>query len=291
MSLLLCTSGLSRHTVSFLTEIMLDGPQSEDALATSTSCDGEVCLEPTDLCREFAKCWVDLHGRRFRVYKEPRKGVRRTVKKGSIRFVARGTAHTMDKLAARGALSPLDMDKPTVLGFKRRVFWGMGVGGDAVADAELTKEMKQFKNLTKQKKTTASLLASLRTSGANPYRTMTLKPALRLGLAMKGNSDVPPLRRRVKISDAIQVLDSCREAVKPTDGYWTQRPDKEAATPSPSNSSHEVLITRSLRFRMEPRAVSLPPSAQSTFIVVLRIPGTAGDWPSASANVCTAKFV
>ena len=57
-------------TISYCTELFLDGPPDETGIATRV---GEV-LMPTDFTRECVRLWVSVHGRRFWVYQQARPG-------------------------------------------------------------------------------------------------------------------------------------------------------------------------------------------------------------------------
>ena len=75
----------SEDLLAALHEIRLDGPETEATLCTRFSSDLQhACLAPSSLGRKLASRWVEVHGRRFRLYRVRKdKGVKRGHRAGS----------------------------------------------------------------------------------------------------------------------------------------------------------------------------------------------------------------
>ena len=66
------------ETISWLAEVYADGPTTETELGTRLEAsvpDGPVALEATDFTRACAEMWLEIHGRRFRLYHATRKNL------------------------------------------------------------------------------------------------------------------------------------------------------------------------------------------------------------------------
>ena len=131
--------------ISACLEVLLDGPQSETDLAYHPVGKGASpesttihpsCLVATDFTRQCARLWVDLRGRRFRVYR-PCNGTKPGTKPGKCKIglagLKRRVKNAMDRLVSRSSgvdgdskrSSGVDGDsKPasTILGLPRTSF-------------------------------------------------------------------------------------------------------------------------------------------------------------------------
>ncbi len=159
-------------------QVLLDGPQSEEELGVWESGCHDAALIPTGWCREFAALWVELHGRRYRVYAVKCKPGPKPRRSGTFASVVRGTLRSTDMVLSKG---PPTATSNTVLG-QRRQFWSSRV------PVPKTKQSEQFKRLTKTKALTAKYVASLRTGRSNPYVSGQLDPrkSLRVGAVASG---------------------------------------------------------------------------------------------------------
>ena len=114
------------HTIAYLMDLRLGGPCSESDLAIQPRGDVgelgcEAALEPADITRDFARLWVQMHGRRFGLYVTKKKPGPRGPRVGTLAAVARSTAKGMNSLASKGLQKEADTSaQRTLLGFPRR---------------------------------------------------------------------------------------------------------------------------------------------------------------------------
>jgi hypothetical protein len=205
-------------TVSHLVDVTLDGPVIESDIGTHRFGDTSP-LEPTSLCNDFAKKWIDLHGRRFKVYQPGTKpGPKR--KWGSTQVkIAKGTARSMHILANKG-LRGAGESEDTVIGLRRSAFWGSGDRVKSVAT-------KRFEKLTQKKHKLHLALWSSRNLGrGNPYAHGEFDPrnTLRKGNAVTGPEKL--VFRRLPRGAQIKVLDCCDSDLPPAAGYSITRWDR-----------------------------------------------------------------
>ena len=237
------------ETIADLVEVLLDGPSDETELAESPKVEAEASqgvvhqgviheslLQPTDLCREFARMWVDSQGRRFNRYARGQKsGPKPKPKLGTMAEVARNTEKTMRKL--KSSEQPVDRDARTVLGLTLKEFArAPGTANPAKSSAKL----KDFDDLTKRKVIAGETLQRARvgvgasgssasgSSGPNPYGIDSLNPKskLRLGKVLHGPL-MPNERLRkvgVRASGSVGVMDFCKFPLPPRAGYTVARP-------------------------------------------------------------------
>ena len=203
-------------TIAYCTELYLDGPDSEEGIATLA---GDV-LAPTDYTRECVRMWISLHGRRFRVYRSGRIGQSNQGKKGSFAFLRKSVARGMGKLFEKGTPSG---DQQTLIGMARSAFVRPH-GQDNPARS--AKQLKKFDALTTRKQTALIKLASARKQararGTNPYASHDINPnqKLRLGKGLSGArlpADGPSVRPGP--GGRISTLTCCREPVSARSGY------------------------------------------------------------------------
>ena len=205
-------------TISYCTELYLDGPSDETGIATLV--DG--VLIPTDFTRECARLWSSVHGRRFRVYKEGRKGrTKPCKKKGTFAFLRQRVGRGLVKLSQKG--KPSGGDEKTIVGLSRSSF--VRPRGQA-NPASAAKLLKKFDGLTNRKQTLSTKLAMSRklsrAGRSNPYASYDLNPnqKLRCGKNLSGvrlPAEDPPVRPGS--GGRISTLTCCREPVPDRDGY------------------------------------------------------------------------
>ena len=227
-------------TISSCVEVLLDGPQSEADLGYHLAGEGESpesssshssCLVATDFTRECASLWVDLRGRRFRVYRPgngkkpgPKPGKNKN-QKGLTGLKVRVKA-AMDRLASRGSGGLLSQS--TILSLPRDSFCRRP--GQA-NPAKQSVNLKKFDNWTKKKRIMATHLQQARKMvRGNPYTSSDLDPRrkLRRGHVISGHQ-LPrePGTRRVQRSPggaAIVAVDACKVSVPEREGYRVSRP-------------------------------------------------------------------
>ena len=216
----------SGETVAHLVDVLADGPSDEAGIARQVVSDGACHLEPTELCSDFAKTWIDLHGRRFRVYKTTaaRKPGPKHLRKSTHVAVARGTARSLHLLASKGRVAPDESAVVTVVGIPKRMFWG------SLSPATPSAATKRFEDLTKTKVARGSALAmARRTTRGNPYAVPLLNPngSLRCGTCVTG----PPRLsvRSLPPNATLAVLDCCASPIAARSGYSIMRPPTVAA--------------------------------------------------------------
>ena len=212
-------------TIGHCLEVMLDGPLTEDALATHAGgSEHEASLIPSDFMRACAALWLDIHGRRFRIYKAGRKPGPKKHPAGTMAAVGRNVKHAMDKLASRSS----GVQEETVLGIARSAFQR---SIHEVNPARQAVKLKEFDALTKQKAARSSLLTSLRRRQGNPYRQPELNPdrKLRSGKALRG-VQLPGASSGVTVPTSGSVVDAASEAVTPQPGYSVSRAETSAGS-------------------------------------------------------------
>ena len=186
--------------ISACLEVLLDGPQSETDLAYHLVGKGASpesttihpsCLVATDFTRQCARLWVDLRGRRFRVYR-PGNGTKPGPKPGKcntgLTALKRRVKNAMDRLVSRS--SGVDGDsKPasTILGLPRTSFLRGAGQANPVKEFE---KLKKFNAWTKKKNILSAQLVQARRLRGNPYRVSSdLDPRrhMRRGSAISGH--------------------------------------------------------------------------------------------------------
>ena len=203
-------------------EVMLDGPATEQEFATHA--DGsrhDSALVPSDLMRECAALWVDLHGRRFQIYKAGRRPGPKRRPEGTMRAVGRVVKKTMDELATRSS----GVQEDTVLGIKRSAFQRAVQEANPARQA---KDLQKFDALTMKKSAKSIVLACTRRRGGNPYRAREINPdnKLRTGTALHG---IRLPGSAEKIPGGGSVLDATSQGVTPQPGYSVLRAETSAA--------------------------------------------------------------
>ena len=204
-------------TISYCTELLLDGPQNEDDIATLAN----HVLTPTDFTRDCVRMWTSLHGRRFRVYASDRKGHSKAGKKGTFAYLRKSVARGMGALFRKG--KPSGDEDNTLIGLSRSAFVRPGGQENPAKSAIL---LKKFDGLTTRKQTISLKLAiarkSANVSGTNPYAAHEFNPnsRLRQGKGFSGvrlPSDGPPIRPGP--GGRISTISCCREPAPGRDGY------------------------------------------------------------------------
>ena len=144
------------HTIAYLMDMRLGGPCSESDLAIQPrgnvgelGC--EAALEPTDITRDFARLWVTMHGRRFRLYVTKKKPGPRGPRVGTLAAVARSTAKGMNSLASKGLQKEDTSAQKTLLGLPRRFFMQRQDRQGSANPVWKGKEMKKFNKTTTNK--------------------------------------------------------------------------------------------------------------------------------------------
>ncbi len=214
-------------TIAYCTEVLVDGPKDATGLGVQANGGHECLMLPTDLTRECAALWVELHGRRFRVYKpgSRRPGPPRS-REGTIVAVKKKVKQSMDALVSRRAP---DADTPTILGLPRRSF----IRQDA--NPQLGKGLLgKFDDLTRKKVVATTKLNLARRSHGlrNPYAAPGLNPndLPRKARATQGArlpSDAPAVE--VAAGRRIAVLSCCREPITARIGYTVADLDVQSA--------------------------------------------------------------
>ena len=203
-------------TISYCTELYLDGPHDETGIATRV--DG--VLLPTDFTRECVRLWISVHGRRFRVYKQGRPGHTKPRSKGSLAFLKQSVGQGLRKLCQKGKPSA---EEETIVGLSRSAFVRPRGQENPAGAAKL---LKKFDGLTNRKQAASLKLAMARrqsrTNGSNPYASVDLNPnrKLRLGKGLAGvrlPADGPPVRAAP--GSRISTLTCCRALAPERDGY------------------------------------------------------------------------
>ena len=210
-------------TISFCTEVLLDGPISEEGLGCRPGEDAhESQLEATDFTRECARLWVDMRGRRFRVYKtggRPCGKQRERPMKGTWAAAKRRAKDALDKLVADG---PRSADAPTMLGLPRSRLLRAATDKNPARKGKL---LKKFDKTTQQKARAQKKLQMVRRcAGGNPYAFAGLNPneKLRRGnVFTRGPEPIPELLRGP--GGRIVVVDCCSEPIEQRDGYDVRR--------------------------------------------------------------------
>ena len=203
-------------------EVMLDGPATEQEFAThADSSRHDSALVPSDLMRECAALWVDLHGRRFKIYKAGRRPGPKRHPEGTMRAVGRVVKKTMDELATRSS----GVQEDTVLGIKRSAFQRAVQEANPARQA---KDLHKFDALTKKKSAKSIVLACTRRRGGNPYKAREINPdnKLRTGTALHG---IRLPGSAEKIPGGGSVLDATSQGVTPQPGYSVLRAETSAA--------------------------------------------------------------
>ena len=201
-------------TISYCTELYLDGPDDETGIATIV--DG--LLMPTDYTRECAQLWTSLHGRRFCVYQPGRKGRAAPQKKGTFAFLRKSVGCGLQRLCEKGKPSG---DEETITGFRRSVFIRPAGHANPAGAATL---LQKFDGLTKRKQAASLKLAVSRKlcRVTNPYSSHDLNPnqKLRRGKGLSGvrlPAAGPPVRPGP--GGHISTLSCCREPAPERPGY------------------------------------------------------------------------
>ena len=215
------------------------------------------CLVATDFTRQCARLWVDLRGRRFRVYRpcsgtkpgpKPGKckiglaGLKRRVKNAMDRLVSRSSGVDGDSKRSSGVdgdskrSSGVEGDsKPasTILGLPRTSFLRGAGQANPVKEFE---KLKKFNAWTKKKNILSAQLVQARKLRGNPYRVSSdLDPRrhMRRGSVISGHKlPSEPETRRVQRplgGGNIIVLDTCKESVPEKEGYVARRPETASA--------------------------------------------------------------
>ena len=202
-------------------EVMLDGPATEQEFAKHA--DGsqhDSALVPSDLMRECAALWVDLHGRRFQIYKAGRRPGPKRRPEGTMRAVGRVVKKAMDELATESS----GVQEATILGIKRSAFQRAVQEANPARQA---KDLQKFDALTKKKSVKSTVLACTRRMGGNPYRAREINPdnKLRTGTVLRGirlpgsAENLPPFG---------SVVDATSQGVTPQHGYSVLRAETSA---------------------------------------------------------------
>ena len=202
-------------------EVMLDGPATEQEFATHA--DGsqhDSALVPSDLMRERAALWVDLHSRRFQIYKAGRRPGPKRRPEGTMRAVGRVVKKAMDELATESS----GVQEATILGIKRSAFQRAVQEANPARQA---KDLQKFDALTKKKSVKSTVLACTRRMGGNPYRAREINPdnKLRTGTVLRGirlpgsAENLPPFG---------SVVDATSQGVTPQHGYSVLRAETSA---------------------------------------------------------------
>ena len=203
-------------TISYCTELYLDGPHDETGIATLV--DG--VLLPTDFTLECARLWTSVHGRRFRVYEQGRPGHTKPRSKGSLAFLKQSVGQGLWKLCQKGKPSA---EEKTIVELSRSAFVRPRGQENPAGAAKL---LKKFDSLTNRKQAASLKLAMARQqsrrNGSNPYASVDLNPSrrLRLGKGLSGvrlPADGPPVRAAP--GSRISTLTCCRELAPERDGY------------------------------------------------------------------------
>ena len=202
-------------TISYCTELFLDGPETEEGLATLV----DDILVPTDFTRDCVRMWVSIHGRRFRVY-STRKGHSKAGKKGTFIALRKSVALGMANLAKKGKPTG---DEQTIIGLPRSAFVRRPGQANPATSAPL---MKKFNTLTNTKQAAVVKLAMARRMArgrrTNPYASPALNPNNRLRQG-KGLSRVrlPPDGPSVRPGPGgrISCISCCREPAPDREGY------------------------------------------------------------------------
>ena len=235
------------HTVAYLMDIHLDGPSSESDLAIRPDTGGmgvgasemmgvEAALSPTDLTRECARLWLELHGRRFALYAtklgpcQRRPGPKQS-RRGTLAAVARSTSVGMASLALADS-SAQSLEKLTLLGVPRRIVAQRPGGVNPIPKSKL---MTNFLKNTQLKKVMNRLLVSSRNltkkSDKNPYTVCELNPnrRLRLGTGVRapGRGGVPSITPD-RVGLKVKVVDLCIANLREKDHYFILRPVRTA---------------------------------------------------------------
>ena len=202
-------------------EVMLDGPATEQEFATHA--DGsrhDSALVPSDLMRECAALWVDLHSRRFHIYKAGRRPGPKTRPEGTMRAVGRVVKKAMDELATRSS----GVQEATILGIKRSAFQRSIQEANPARQAN---DLQKFDALTKKKSVKSAVLACTRRRGGNPYRARDINPDNKLrtgttlhGIRLPGSAE--------KVPSGGHVLDATSQGVTPQSGYSALRAETSA---------------------------------------------------------------
>ena len=210
-------------TAADLTEIHLDGPDSEAGLAARPAHDA--ALEPTDFCRECAELWLTRHGRRFRVYNVERKPGPKPKSQRSLVGLTRLAKQASDARVKTGVEK--SGDDNTFLGIPRsNLFRPLPRDNPA----RLSEELKRFRKLSNRKTKNAIALHQQRRLAGNPYRTEMSKPSLRLGgvFGVEESGRRPQPSRTSASGGVYFCVDFCRHAVAQRPGYSVSRFSNEA---------------------------------------------------------------
>lgn len=213
---------------SQLCEILLNGPSTEQELATHSQQDldklgrgvaewaaPDCALIPTALTREFAQLWVALHGRRFRIYKPQKRGDQ-PKRPGTLVSVARRTAAGSDALVKAAKRAPPAAEHKTILGPPRSEFMRRP---DTTNPVLGTNRLAKFRALTQSKiqrgKALEAARARARSSGANPYSGDLFNPhkKLRLGRALVASPASVPIETPAAGFQALRVVNVTRIAL------------------------------------------------------------------------------
>ena len=219
-------------TIAACCEVLLDGPHTEkDVAEQSSGVPGEqsspdMALLPTDFTRECAALWVDLHGRRFRVYKPGRKPGPTRKRTTGMASLKRRVKSALDRLASRGSDGPGEpaASSSTILGLPRTSF--VRKPGQ---ENPARKALAKFDAWTKHKHVMAIKLLQARKWRGNPYGSPDLDPRrkLRRGKVITGHQLPASVESRLvkkPPGGSITVLDSCKEPAPVRDGFVLSRP-------------------------------------------------------------------
>ena len=215
------------EVASALTEILLDGPDDETSLGNRPEVgegvqgvrDVEMLLQATELTREFARHWLDLHGRRFRVYARPKSQKPKALapKRGTLARVAFDSKVARDGLVKRAAAAPASSHDITFLGVPRAK---MMPQNDVAAPGP---KLKKFALTTVLRRTQLNSLSSARETArkrrVNPYTLDEENPAKKLRVGKKvqwrlGVQELQPSRPNA----SFRVLDCCAHPQNPLHG-------------------------------------------------------------------------
>ena len=229
------------HTIAWLTDILLDGPEDETGLAVRASAqelsggqvvpaditvDVDSTLQPTEFTRSCCELWITLHGRRFRVYAPRPTGdaqAKAKAKAGSMKSVAQACRKARDALVDRRA--PADADV-TLVGLQRDE---LARHSPHIRASE--KKIKNFIGTTAKKRLAMQQMEHLRrrgrARGVNPYSLGDLNPTkkLRRGPTLSGCQGVPgdpavhPARLRA--GGAVRVLNCTATPLQDVPGNYT----------------------------------------------------------------------
>ena len=221
-------------------EVMIDGPQDELGVATlphamqhhAADPDEHASqLLPTDFVRECGREWVQLHGRRFRVYRQgsKKKPGPKAKRQGTIASIARNVSKASAALLQQKE-DTYDPQEMTVVGVKRK--YVTASAGKRLDSRTLPKPLKQYVKLSRQKAVAVAFLktahATSTAQGKNPYEIGALNPNKRLrqgSVLRNGSGEVVCERLALKRGSQPTVVDCTCEGVKGIAGFRVLRPN------------------------------------------------------------------